>query len=347
MREILDEALSLLENDEPFALVTLVSQQGSTPRAAGAQMLVRRNGSIAGTIGGGLLEATLMREAAEAITAGRSHLSAVAFTGESVSGPTMICGGSVAVLVASVSAGDTGLKNLLGAVSRARADGRAAWLYTFFAAEPGPSEVSYCLLQDGGDPVGELPCAPAKLHALAGKIAMHGSAELPDGRSVSVEALLPPTMAVICGAGHVAQALAPVAAAVGFDVVVVDDRPEFAAAERFPAALRVIRLGSFDEAFMGLDITPRSFIVIVTRGHAHDFSVVEQALRTPAGYIGLMGSSSKREKIFRALAADGFSAADLERVFSPIGVAIAAETPAELAVSITAELIRVRAAMVG
>src|SRR5450830_1901590 len=317
MREILHEALSLLENGEPFALVTLVAQQGSTPRAAGAQMLVRRDGSIAGTIGGGLLEATMMREAAEAIAAGRSHVSAVELTAQSVSGPTMICGG------------------------------HAAWLYTFFAAEPGPTAVSYRLLQDGAEPLGELPCAPAELHALAGKIAVHGSAELPDGRSVSVEALLPPTTAVICGAGHVAQALAPVAAVVGFDVVVLDDRPEFAAAERFPTASRVVRLETFDDAFAGLTITPRSFVVIVTRGHAHDFSVLEQALRTEAGYIGLMGSASKREKIFRALTADGFSSADLERVFSPIGIAIAAETPAELAVSITAELIRVRAAMVG
>jgi len=347
MREILHEALSLLKNGEPFALVTLVAQQGSTPRAAGAQMLVRPDGSIAGTIGGGLLEATMMRESAEAIAAGRSHLSAVALTGESVSGPTMICGGNAAVLVAFVPAGDSGLRDLLGALSGARADGRAAWLYTFFAAEPGPTEVSYCLLQDGADPLGELPCASAELHALAGKIAVHGSAQLPDGRSVSVEALLPPTTAVICGAGHVAQALAPVAAAVGFDVVVLDDRPEFAAAERFPDASGVVLLESFEDAFAGLAITPRSFIVIVTRGHVHDFSVLEQALRTPAGYIGLMGSTSKREKIFRALAADGFSAADLERVFSPIGIAIAAETPAELAVSITAELIRVRAAMVG
>src|SRR5665647_887722 len=336
MREILHEALSLLKNGEPFALVTLVAQQGSTPRAAGAQMLVRPDGSIAGTIGGGLLEATMMRESAEAIAAGRSHVSAVELTGQSVSGPTMICGGNAAVLVAFVPAGDSGLRDLLGALSGARADGRAAWLYTFFAAELGPTEVSYCLLQDGAEPLGELPCAPAELHALAGKIAVHGSAELPDGRSVSVEALLPPTTAVICGAGHVAQALAPVAAAV-----------EFAAAERFPAASRVVRLETFDEAFPGLTITPRSFVVIVTRGHAHDFSVLEQALRTEAGYIGLMGSASKREKIFRALTADGFSSADLERVFSPIGIAIAAETPAELAVSITAELIRVRAATVG
>ena len=347
MREILDAALGLLEKGEPFALVTLVAQQGSTPRAAGAQMLVRGDGSIAGTIGGGLLEATTMREAAKAISGGRSHVTTVELTGQSVSGPAMICGGHAAVLVAYVAAGDPGLRALLDELAQARDDARAAWLYTFFAAEPGPTEVRYCVLRDGAEPVGELPCAPAELRALAGKIAVHGSAQLPDGRSVSVEALLPPTTAVICGAGHVARALAPVAAAVGFEVVVLDDRPEFAAAERFPDASRVVLLGSFAGALAGLELTSRSFIVVVTRGHSHDFSVLEQALRTPAGYIGLMGSSSKREKIFKALSANGFSAADLDRIFSPIGIAIAAETPAELAVSITAELISVRAAMAG
>jgi xanthine dehydrogenase accessory factor len=341
------EALRLLNAGEPFALVSIIARQGSTPRAAGARMLVRKDGSIAGTIGGGLLEAMMMREAAEAIAAGGSRISTVALSGESVSGSTMICGGHAAVLIAFVPPGDADLRALLGAASQARADRRAAWLFTFFAAGPGPTAVSYCLLRDGGDPVGDLPCAPAELRALAGRIAAHGPIELPDSRSVSVEALLPPTTALVCGAGHVAQALSPTAAAVGFDVVVLDDRPEFAVAERFPAASAVVLLKSFDDAFAGLTITSRSFIVIVTRGHAHDFSVLEQALRTPAGYIGLMGSASKREKIFKALAADGFSAAERERVYSPIGVDIGAETPAELAVSITAELVRVRAAVMG
>ena len=166
---------------------------------------------------------------------------------------------------------------------------------------------------------------------------------------MSVEALLPPTTVVICGAGHVAQALAPVAAAVGFDVVVLDDRPEFAVAERFPAALprgpaRELRR----RPSRGSTITPRSFVVIVTRGHAHDFSVLGAGAAHGGGLHrphGQQRPSARRSS--RRSTADGFSAADLERVFSPIGIAIAAETPAELAVSIAAELIRVRAAMAG
>src|SRR5450756_943183 len=126
MQEIVNEVLELLEDGQEFALVRLLADLGSTPRAAGAEMLVRRDGSIAGTIGGGLLELTMMKEAAEAIAAGRSHVSAVELTGQSVSGPTMICGGHAAVLVAFVPAGDVGLRTLLGALSGARADGRAA-----------------------------------------------------------------------------------------------------------------------------------------------------------------------------------------------------------------------------
>ncbi len=301
MREILHEALSLLENGEPFALVTLVAQRGSTPRAAGAQMLVRRDGSIAGTIGGGLLEATMMREAAQAIAAGRSHVSAVALTGESVSGPAMICGGNAAVLVAFVPPGAADLRALLGAAAQARTDERATWLCTFFAAEPGPTEVSYCLLQDGAEPVGELPCAPAELRALAGKIAIHGSAELPDGRSVCVEALLPPTD----GRDLRRRARRPGAGAGGRGRRVRRRGPRRPPRVRrrgaLPGCLSRGPARDLRRDLRRTQITPRSFIVIVTRGHAHDFSVLAQALRTEAGYIGLMGSAAKREKIFRAL----------------------------------------------
>ncbi len=343
MREILDDALELLVSSRPFALVTIVSQQGSTPRAAGAQMLVRPDGSIAGTIGGGLLEATMMREAGEVLASGRSRVSTVVLDGRTVADAAMLCGGRADVLIAHVPAGDPGLLEVLTALARVKKERRVAWLFTFFSPDPDDAAVAFCLLRDGEDPVGELRGSPHELRRLAGESAIHGSAELPDGRSVAVEAVLPPSLAVICGAGHVAAALAPAAAAVGFEVVVLDDRPEFASCERFPSASRVIVLDSFEAAFTDVDVGEGSYIVVVTRGHAHDFTVVEQALRSGARYVGLMGSSSKRAKILTALVEDGFSAADIERLHTPIGIAIGAETPAELAVSIMAELIRVRA----
>jgi xanthine dehydrogenase accessory factor len=343
VRELLDEALFLLARGEPFALVTLVSRRGSAPRAAGARMLVRAGGEISGTVGGGLLEATAIRAAVESVAERQSRVIAVDLGGTSVDEARMLCGGDTQLLVAYVGAGDPELTAVLVGLAGAVRDGRRARLLTFFAAEGGPTRVEHCLLPDAGPAVGARPLAAAELRALAGEAFRHGDAELPDGRRVSVEEVVPPVTVLVFGAGHVGRALTPAAAAAGFRVVVLDDRPEFAVEEHLPAADRVVVLESFDRAFAGIEAGPRTYVVIVTRGHAHDFTVLRQALRGRAGYIGLMGSRSKRAKLFAALREEGFSEGDLGRVFTPIGLAIGAETPAELAVSITAELIKVRA----
>jgi len=344
MREIVDDALNLLTVGEEFALVTLVRQSGSTPRAVGAQMLVRPDGSIAGTIGGGLLEATMMQEAARAIKRRCSFVTSMALTGRSMEGPCMVCGGSAEVLVAYVSPGDPELLAVCAALTEALQQQRRVWLFTFFAAEPGECEVGYCLLGDDGELVGPAPIGTADLRRLVGKSHVHGSAKLENGREAYVEPVDPPSVAVICGAGHVGQALAPVAAGAGFQVVVLDDRPEFANAGRFPSANRIVVLDDFGEAFERVILGPESYVIAVTRGHAHDFTVLTHALRTQAGYIGLMGSSTKRKHVFKALADEGFVEAEIARVHTPIGLSIGAETPAELAISIVAEMIQVRAA---
>jgi xanthine dehydrogenase accessory factor len=126
-------------------------------------------------------------------------------------------------------------------------------------------------------------------------------------------------------------------------VWIVDDRAEFACRERFPEAEEIRVVTDFDCALKGLAIDHRSFIVIVTRGHMHDQNVLMQALRTPAAYIGMIGSRRKRDHIFNALLKHGFTETDLKRVHSPIGLDIAAETPAEIALSIVAELVLTRA----
>lgn len=343
MREIVGDVLEMLAAGREFALVSLVRQSGSTPRAAGAQMLVRPDGSITGTIGGGLLEATMIQEASRALKRRCSFVTDMALTGRTVEGPCMVCGGNADVLVAYVPPGDSELLAVCGALTETLRQQRRGWLFTFFAAQPGESEVAYSFLCDDGELVGRAPQVADDLRQLVGKSHVHGSTQLANGRAAYVEPVDPPSVAVICGAGHVAQALSPVAAAVGFEVVVLDDRPEFANAERFPSASRIVVLDDFDEAFERVTLGPESFVVSVTRGHAHDFTVLLQALRTPAGYIGLMGSTTKRKHIFKALAEEGFAQSDIDRIHTPIGISIGAETPAELAISIVAEMIKVRA----
>jgi xanthine dehydrogenase accessory factor len=165
-----------------------------------------------------------------------------------------------------------------------------------------------------------------------------------DGRElhVFVESLAADPVVYIFGGGHVSAQIVPLASHVGFRVVVVDDRQEFASPERFPEASEVIRT-EFKGVVERLPVDKASYMVIVTRGHAHDKSVLEQCLRSGAGYIGMIGSRRKREIVYEKLLEEGFTREDLDRVHSPIGIDIGAETPEEIGVSIVAELIKVRA----
>jgi xanthine dehydrogenase accessory factor len=160
---------------------------------------------------------------------------------------------------------------------------------------------------------------------------------------ILIEPVLPAETVFLFGAGHVAQPTARLAAFVGFRVRVVDDRAEFANAERFPEAEEIRVVTDFASALKGAAIDRSAFIVIVTRGHMHDKTVLTQALRTEAAYIGMIGSRRKRDHIFNELLKQGFTQADLNRVHSPIGLDIGAETPEEIALSIVAEMTQARA----
>jgi xanthine dehydrogenase accessory factor len=342
MYEILDETLRLLQAGRRFALLTLVADQGSTPRAAGAEMLVREDGSIAGTIGGGLIEHSMMQTAAGAIAERRSRRARADLNGADLtSGDKMVCGGAAEVLVTYVAPGDAELLAVCSALSTAREAGRRAWYVSAPLGEDATA-VEHCALDEDGVIVGAAVCDAHELRGLTAAAALHGVATLPDGRTAVLERIEPPALAVVCGAGHVGREVAPLLARLGFRVVVVDDREEFAAAERFPSARVEVR--EFAGALAAVGVDERAFVVIVTRGHVHDLDVLEQALRLGARYVGLMASRTKRTRMQAALREAGFDEDAIGRVHSPIGLAIGAETPAELAVSIVAEVVQVRAA---
>ncbi len=342
MRELVDRLLPELERGEPFILLTVIDEQGSTPRAAGASMIVRADGSTAGTIGGGLLEAIGIAAAADALGRRGSVVVPVKLGGRDIQGPEMVCGGDATILVAYVPPHDAALSAIAAALGELQ-PGDAAWLLTACATAPGDTQVSQWLWRDGrlvaGAPAPDVDLAPATE-------ADRSAVTLTDGRRVRAERLEAPSAVIICGAGHVGQALAPVTAGVGFRVIVLDDRPEYADPHRFPHGTLVNVIPEFDDAFAGLTVTEHTLIVVVTRSHRHDLTALVQALHTPARYIGLMSSRAKRKLMVEALRERGFGDADLERIHSPIGVAIAAETPAELAISIVAELIQARASWV-
>ncbi|BCV22442.1 XdhC family protein [Moorella sp. Hama-1] len=165
--------------------------------------------------------------------------------------------------------------------------------------------------------------------------------EIGDGRvTLFLEPVSPEPEVLILGGGHVGQQVAALAGLAGYRVTVVDDRPDFANEQLFPAAARVI-CAPFTAALQELKINPSTFIVIVTRGHRYDYECLRAVIQAPAAYIGMIGSRRRIQGVRERLLAEGINQEALARVHAPIGLDIGAETPAEIAISILAEIIRV------
>ena len=164
-----------------------------------------------------------------------------------------------------------------------------------------------------------------------------------NGQSYVIESIRPAATIYLVGAGHVAKEIATMAGRVGFRIFVFDDRSEFANPARFPQAAEIRICPEFRDIFREFEPAAASYIVIVTRGHRFDRRVLAQALRTGAGYIGMIGSRRKKEHIFKGLIEEGIKRRVLEQVVCPIGLPIEAETPAEIGVSVVAQLIQHRA----
>lgn len=252
--QLLDMAARCIEGDVPAAMVTVVGAHGSTPQRPGARMLVLADGSVHGTIGGGCVEAEMMRRARLAIENGRPILTTYDLTPEQAGEEGLVCGGRMEVFI-----------------------------------EPLEAQ---------------------------------------------------PDLAIL-GAGHVARPLCTLAALAGFRVSVLDDRESYATEARFPEAARVL-VAPFESAAEALRLTPRSFVLVVTRGHRGDATAIASCLPRRPRFLGLLGSRAKMVHVLTDLAERGFSSDDLARVETPVGVEIGAETPEEIAVSIVARMIAVR-----
>ena len=173
-----------------------------------------------------------------------------------------------------------------------------------------------------------------------------GTREVGEGDAactVYVEAHRGQAELVIVGAGHIARPLCRIGAMLGFRVTVLDDRPEFATAERFPEAARVIR-GDFEQPLRGIETGPQTWLVLATRGHKYDFDALRDALRRPEppAYVGMVGSRRRTKAALEELLKDGVPPERLRMVRSPIGLDVGAETPEEIAISIAAELVQAR-----
>jgi xanthine dehydrogenase accessory factor len=344
LKQLIEQLCSFLDAGEDLAVATILTRSGSAPRTAGTKMIMRVNGDIYGTIGGGLVEARAQETAREIFETRQSRTFVFDMTGAKADTMDMICGGEVEILLEYIPAIEDN-RMVFDAWQDALKTGLQCLLVTPLPTNNQGKPGQRCLLHADASCFGPAPLPQEVRQTLLTRTLSSRyptMLELPQG-VFFVEPSYAPATLFLFGAGHVCQPTAALAAMVGFNTVVLDDRQEFANQKRFPKANQIVVVPTYDDCMTHLDIDDHSYLVIISRGHRHDQSLLRQALQTVAGYIGMIGSRGKRDKIYRNLMAEGVPRETLDKVCAPIGMAIEAETPEEIAVSIVGELIKVRA----
>lgn len=325
LREVLAEAQRRLREGERVALATVVRTRGSTPRGPGARMLIDPRGGSLGTVGGGCGEAEVLSRAQRVLGTGRPERAEIRLLEDEGWESESVCGGILDVWIECLEREATA-----ALLDQARAAGTGA--------------VSVLALDDAAVGVREIcrPPLPETWPREACELLAGGTSriETADGE-IWVESLAAAPELVIVGAGHVGAVTARMASEVGFSVHVLDDRESFANPARLP---QVARISVGDPALAIAALPPhaeRSF-VFVSRGHRLDAASLAASFAHPAVYRGMIGSRRRVRRICEHLAEQGAPADALAALHAPIGLDIGAETPAEIAVAIVAELVRAR-----
>jgi len=305
-------AAELARTGTPGALATVARVRGSTPVPAGTKMLVGAAGRLIGTVGGGCVEADVIGAALDAQAHRRPALVTHHLNADLAGDLGLSCGGTVDIFVEPLIPEDGYIR-----VLEAAAEAASGLVRTAVAWEAGPVKTFEPL------PLGASSRAAATLTR--------------DGRFVE-ERLIQAPRVFVFGAGHVGTAIAQAAAAAGFRVVVIDDRVEYADQARFAVGVTVVA-AEVEAALARHPLTPGDAVVIATRGHRNDALILERVATSPAGYVGLLGSRRKKAVVTKGLTAAGVPGKSLQRVRVPVGLAIGAVTPEEIAVSVVAELI--------
>jgi len=307
-------AADLIREGASGALATVARVRGSTPVPAGTKMLVGAEGRLIGSVGGGCVEAEVIGAALEAQRRRSPTLLTHHLNADLAGDLGLSCGGTVDIFVEPLLAEQSYLRVIESAAT----------------AESGLVRTATEWGGGGGRPIKTFERLDASAPGAAATLTR-------DGRFVEERLLLAPRVFVF-GAGHVGAAITRAAAAAGFRVVVIDDRVEYADPARFPAGVDVLA-ADIDDALMRYELLAADAVVIATRGHRDDALILERVATSPAGYVGLLGSRRKKVVVTKGLKAAGVPAKSLQRVRVPVGLAIGAITPEEIAVSVVAELI--------
>ncbi|MDR2821227.1 MAG: XdhC family protein [Desulfovibrio sp.] len=340
----------LLQSGQKIVLLTVIRREGSVPRKAGTRALLTSSG-LEGTIGGGVMEKNVLDAAMLCLESGISSRARYEQPMEDEG-----IHGAVEALCEVLTPEQAPLFALADSILQRDEDGM--WTVDVTDETLPRRTLHIAALPEEPSPEGRPDDAPPDDPADNPAVRVVGAQSIAsllelckntpgmlivNDATVYMEPLETTPVLLICGGGHVALEVAALARTAGFVVDVADDRPEFADPSRFPSARRCLALPGFENLVEACAIGRRHFVVIATRGHAFDQAVLAQSLDSHARYIGMIGSKAKRERIYAALRADGVLKAELAAVRCPVGLPIGAETPAQIAVSIVAELLAAKA----
>jgi xanthine dehydrogenase accessory factor len=355
VESIYNHLAELIDAGETVAVATIIEVKGSVPREVGAKMIIHPLGRHVGTVGGGCGEADVMRAALDVIQTGEPATVRVDLT-EDVSMQALgVCGGILDVFVEQVAGGRGEVTSPLQRIAALRRSVQAREPVALATIVSGPSAGREAVVWLDKPPLGDLSLgdlAPQVIadaqEVLRGRQHKLLKYEIPSALDASrstlhvfVEVQRRSPELLIVGGGHIAVPLAEMASLCDFAVTVLDDRPSFANKERFPSAAKVIA-APLRETVRELPMDQDTFIILVTRGHSHDVDCLLEVLDRPVAYIGMIGSQRRVDAVFALLESEmGIDPLKFDRVYAPIGIAVGAHTPAEIAICIMAEVINV------
>ena len=344
MREALKALQAWTKAGQPAALATVVRTWGSAPRRPGAKMAISQSGEMAGSVSGGCVEAAVVEEALRTLKSGGRTLLHFEVQDEAAWEVGLTCGGRLEVFVEPVGSAEAVFQALGEAIDRGEPTVRALVIR-------GPEELlgQSALIRPDGEVLGALDPSLAKdLRAHLQDRPAPGSAEtwVHTHRGGEVELLLdpvlPPATLVIVGAVHIAMALARLAKVLGFRVVVIDPRRRFATSERFPEADALLTKWP-DEGLRVAGLNPSTAVAVLSHDPKLDDPALLVALRSPAGYVGALGSRRTHAQRVKRLLEAGLKEEELARLHAPIGLDLGGGSPEEIALSILAEIVASRA----
>ena len=347
MRDIAEGLRALLGSGRPFGLATVVSIRGSAPRPAGACMAVDADGEALGSVSGGCVEGAVYESAAEVLAGGPNVLHTYGISDETAFSVGLTCGGILDVLVQQVGPEEA---VLLGRVLDLLAREEPVAVATVTAG-PAPLGAMLVVTPDGvagglgTEGLDHAVAADARGMLAVGQTGTRHYGPRGERRvddvAVFVHSLTPPPRMLVFGATDFAGAVARAGVFLGYRVTVCDARPVFATAKRFPEAHEVVCQWPHDY-LASTRIDERTVITVLTHDPKFDVPLLEVALRSPAGYIGAMGSRRTHDDRLARLRETGLGEAELARLRSPIGLDLGARTPEETAISIAAEIVQHR-----